>query len=858
MPETDKREEGEELTNGPSDMPVFDPARNEANVETGAPAEAAEQPAPTGREGQHAGIAAEEADVTGGQSIDEFADSVVLGLEHASLAMEPAGPLESSLGLEQMTEAFFAGWGSPDTAEAEDSPSEADPVNLEALTSVSLASIASAPHSLASASPAFFSENWSRLEETAPLEQASAGLDELSGMSMVSWSASEGMVPDESAAKIEPQPVNLGALSEMGMASWGASEGVFEEPAPVLLPQPESVAGPLISGSQPLAGIGHTSAAPYSTYTAAPYAAAPADGMGKHDELAHDELADAVQSALRSIYGERVARPVEKTFQKAAMAEEKPSSLIWNKGASPASDNLTPQDVIASYFDYTPEEQESKAQPPRFAAPREKALPSQAARPSYFDYPNSQDGNGPGQAEYGMAAAGEREEPINLRAAPEPEVASRRPRAPQERPARWQEWPAQAAQPQQQAAQPPQYGGPASFPVPAGPAPASRPSAGAASQESSRLLGAAAIGLMGGIAIAASLAAFLIYGPHPATVEIPGIGNLRLDKDEQGYGRIQEDIFKEPARSAAPRAQSEQSSEIVAADAVAVPGQPAPLAISVRSERPFDKMLVAISGVPEGARLSAGVDTGGGNWVVPPRRLNGLAINLPADSREPIQLGAQLLDSNARTPLSAKGTFAIHVLPATATASVAAKTADASQAAPAFAPKQSQQSAAGFPFNIQALTPPASPPAGAQSAAPDASFRTQTVPESTSQRQAALPQVTAVPQPQPAPSAAANAFRRAIPQPEVQDLIREGNKRMREGDILEARQFYQRAVAFGGPDAALAMGRSYDPIYFARIDKKNAEPDAAKAFDWYKKALDAGAAQTAMVRIENLKHFLNE
>ena len=81
---------------------------------------------------------------------------------------------------------------------------------------------------------------------------------------------------------------------------------------------------------------------------------------------------------------------------------------------------------------------------------------------------------------------------------------------------------------------------------------------------------------------------------------------------------------------------------------------------------------------------------------------------------------------------------------------------------------------------------------------------------------------------------------------------------MREGDILEARQFYQKAVVFGDAEAALAMGRSYDPIYFARIDKKNAEPDAAKAFDWYRKAMDAGAAQTAMVRIENLKHFLNE
>jgi TPR repeat protein len=111
--------------------------------------------------------------------------------------------------------------------------------------------------------------------------------------------------------------------------------------------------------------------------------------------------------------------------------------------------------------------------------------------------------------------------------------------------------------------------------------------------------------------------------------------------------------------------------------------------------------------------------------------------------------------------------------------------------------------------------------------------------------------------PVPAPFTSTPA-RRAALRPEVEELIREGNKRMRQGEIVEARQLYQRAVAFGDAEASLAMGRSYDPIYFARIEKKNADPDASKAFDWYKRAMDAGASQTAMVRIENLKHFLNE
>jgi hypothetical protein len=102
------------------------------------------------------------------------------------------------------------------------------------------------------------------------------------------------------------------------------------------------------------------------------------------------------------------------------------------------------------------------------------------------------------------------------------------------------------------------------------------------------------------------------------------------------------------------------------------------------------------------------------------------------------------------------------------------------------------------------------------------------------------------------------AIGRSAAKPSREALIREGNKRMREGDILGARQSYQKAAASGDAAAALVMGRSYDPIYFARIAQRNAEPDPAQAFEWYRRAMDAGAVQTAMVRIEDLKGFLGK
>jgi hypothetical protein len=104
----------------------------------------------------------------------------------------------------------------------------------------------------------------------------------------------------------------------------------------------------------------------------------------------------------------------------------------------------------------------------------------------------------------------------------------------------------------------------------------------------------------------------------------------------------------------------------------------------------------------------------------------------------------------------------------------------------------------------------------------------------------------------------AERARPPMPAPEVEALIREGNKRMREGDILGARQSYQEALAFGDTAAALVMGRSYDPIYFTKIEEPNAAPDADKALEWYQRAMVAGAMQTARVRIADLKRYMGK
>jgi TPR repeat protein len=86
-------------------------------------------------------------------------------------------------------------------------------------------------------------------------------------------------------------------------------------------------------------------------------------------------------------------------------------------------------------------------------------------------------------------------------------------------------------------------------------------------------------------------------------------------------------------------------------------------------------------------------------------------------------------------------------------------------------------------------------------------------------------------------------------------LIRDGNKKMREGDIAGARRLYEQAAASGNAEAALAMGRSYDPTYFEKLNVRTGKPDPATAFEWYKKALDGGLV-TAKVKIDALKQWL--
>ena len=86
-----------------------------------------------------------------------------------------------------------------------------------------------------------------------------------------------------------------------------------------------------------------------------------------------------------------------------------------------------------------------------------------------------------------------------------------------------------------------------------------------------------------------------------------------------------------------------------------------PFPFSIASPAPADAALVSIRGLPEQARLSGGIDVGGGRWLLPPQKLEGLALSVPAGVSGDFKLEAQLMASDVRTAVSAPAPFNLSI-----------------------------------------------------------------------------------------------------------------------------------------------------------------------------------------------------
>jgi hypothetical protein len=108
----------------------------------------------------------------------------------------------------------------------------------------------------------------------------------------------------------------------------------------------------------------------------------------------------------------------------------------------------------------------------------------------------------------------------------------------------------------------------------------------------------------------------------------------------------------------------------------------------------------------------------------------------------------------------------------------------------------------------------------------------------------ALP--VAVPPPMAAPpssdATAAQTVGLPLDADEIAMLIKRGKDAFSTGDLAAARLLLRRAAEAGSAEAALALGATFDPLVIRRLGAIGAAPDAVQARQWYQKAVALGSA----------------
>ena len=95
---------------------------------------------------------------------------------------------------------------------------------------------------------------------------------------------------------------------------------------------------------------------------------------------------------------------------------------------------------------------------------------------------------------------------------------------------------------------------------------------------------------------------------------------------------------------------------------------------------------------------------------------------------------------------------------------------------------------------------------------------------------------------------------------DVAQLIGQGHTLMASGKITEARKLFTQSLSSGSAEAALALGRSYDPKFLATLRSPDAQAEPAEARrwyeEWYRLSVEQGAI-SANVRLERLLQAMN-
>ena len=217
-----------------------------------------------------------------------------------------------------------------------------------------------------------------------------------------------------------------------------------------------------------------------------------------------------------------------------------------------------------------------------------------------------------------------------------------------------------------------------------------------------------------------------------------------------------------------------------------------PLMLSAQAADAKETISLKLTGLPPSAYLTAGTQSGQGNWVLKSNEIAGVKLVVPQSELSQFDMEVTAVDDSS-------GTLA--------------------------APVKALNVKLDKP--ILAEVPPPATLAGAGKS--DVANLTDSV---------TVKPVSA------APETAVEKINlpSAIPTPasEADDLVAKGNGLLQSGDIISARQFYLRASELGSGQGSFGVARSYDPKVFAQLNVVGLKPDAQQASEWYQKAALAG------------------
>jgi hypothetical protein len=131
-------------------------------------------------------------------------------------------------------------------------------------------------------------------------------------------------------------------------------------------------------------------------------------------------------------------------------------------------------------------------------------------------------------------------------------------------------------------------------------------------------------------------------------------------------------------------------------------------------------------------------------------------------------------------------------------------------------------------------------------AAPPASGATEPEPRQPPPTSEPPPAPAATPIPPAAPVVERPPIVRMDPS-EASRLKARGDELLRRHDIVAARLFFLRAAEGGDAASAVAVGKTFDPVFLARMGAIGIAGDKAKAAFWYSRARELGDGEADLL-----------